>query len=91
MLQNVFCKVLEFRAGNYFEARNIRDSIEMPKKYEYKASDKGRKRRKILKFNKSIKAQNLKDKEDNGMRLVHLTDNASTIENFLTLSDAILL
>ena len=62
-LKNVLCNIRGFKAGKDFEATNIRNSIERPKKAEYKVSDKGKKRQKVLLFSKSIKAQNLKDEE----------------------------
>jgi len=63
--KNIHWNVLGFKAGKHFEVKNSRDTIERLRKAAYKASEKGKKRRKILKFNKSIKAQNLnlKDKE----------------------------
>jgi len=64
--KNIHWNVLGFKAGKHFEVKHSRDSIERLKTAAYKASEKGEKRRKILKFNKSIKAQNmnLKDKEE---------------------------
>ena len=61
--KDILCQVLGFEAWKYLEAENIRDSIERLNKAEYKSSDKGKKRRKTVKFNKSMKAQTLTDTE----------------------------
>ena len=61
--KDILCKILGFEPGKYCKAEAIRNSIERLKKAEYKSSEKGRKRRRTLKYNKNVKEQSLQNKE----------------------------
>ena len=61
--KDILCQILGFESGKYCKAENLRDSAQRLKKAEYKSSEKGRKRRRTLKFNKNMEEKSSQDKE----------------------------
>ena len=62
-VSKILCRIVGFEPGKYCKAENFRGSIERLKKAEYKSSQKGKKRRSTLKYNKNAKEQSSQDKE----------------------------
>ena len=50
--KDILCKILEFEPGKYCKAESLRSSIERLRKAECKSSEKGKKRRRTLKYKK---------------------------------------
>ena len=61
--KDILCQILGFESGKYCKAENLRDSAQRLKKAEYKSNEKGRKRRRTLKFNKNMEEKSSQDKE----------------------------
>ena len=61
--KDILCRILGFEPGKFCKAENLRGSIERLKKAEYKASERGKKRRRTLKYNKNAKEQSSQNKE----------------------------
>ena len=60
---DILCKILGYEPGKDCKAEPLRSSIERLRKADCKSNEKGKKRRKTLKYNKNVKQQSLQDKE----------------------------